>query len=172
MLVLRRASWNATAGDGSVVWNFAVNGRGHKNLWSSPALHDGRVYFGSYDGNVYCLNAVTGTEVWRFTEADWIGCSPALAPELGYLFIGLEFGVERKRGSIAALKLENGERVWEHMTKRYTHASPAYRPERQVVACGSNDSEIFLFDAPTGLPRWRFETRVRQDAGAPDHWLC
>jgi len=123
-------------------------------------------------GNVYCLNAVTGTEVWRFTEADWIGCSPALAPELGYLFIGLEFGVERKRGSIAALKLENGERVWEHMTKRYTHASPAYRPERQVVACGSNDSEIFLFDAPTGLPRWRFETRVRQDAGAPDHWLC
>jgi len=65
MLVLRRTSWNATAGDGSVVWNFAVNARGHKNLWSSPALHDGRVYFGSYDGNVYCLNAVTGTEVWR-----------------------------------------------------------------------------------------------------------
>ena len=151
--------WCLDAGDGSVVWNFRVNARGHKNLWSSPALHDGRVYFGSYDGNAYCLDAVTGTEVWRFTEADWIGSSPALAPELGHIFIGLELAVEGKRGSIAALKLENGEKVWEHKTKRYTHASPAYWPERQVVACGSNDNEMFLFDAPTGAMRWRFETR-------------
>jgi outer membrane protein assembly factor BamB/orotate phosphoribosyltransferase len=151
--------WCLDARDGSVAWNFGVNARGHKNLWSSPALHDGRVYFGSYDGNVYCLDALTGREVWRFTEADWVGSSPALAPELGYLFIGLEFAVEGKRGSIAALKLENGEKVWEHMTKRYTHASPAYWPERQVVACGSNDNEMFLFDAPTGAMQWRFETR-------------
>jgi outer membrane protein assembly factor BamB len=151
--------WCLDARDGSVVWNVTVNAKGHKNLWSSPALHDGRVYFGSYDGNVYCLDAATGTEVWRFTEADWVGSSPALAPELGYLFIGLEFGLEGKRGSIAALKLENGEKVWEHMTKRYTHASPAYWPERQLVACGSNDNEMFLFDAPTGEMRWRFETR-------------
>jgi outer membrane protein assembly factor BamB/orotate phosphoribosyltransferase len=151
--------WCLDARDGSLVWNFKVNASGHKNLWSSPALHDGRVYFGSYDGNVYCLDAVTGAEVWRFTEADWVGSSPSLAPELGCLFIGLEFAVDGKRGSIAALKLENGEKVWEHMTKRYTHASPAYWPERQLVACGSNDNEMFLFDAPTGVMRWRFETR-------------
>ena len=151
--------WCLDAGDGSVAWNFWVHARGHKNIWSSPALHDGRVYFGSYDGNVYCLDAATGREVWRFTGADWVGSSPALAPELGYLFIGLEFAVEGKRGSITALKMENGEKVWEHMTKRYTHASPAYWPERQVVACGSNDNEMFLFDARTGVMRWRFETR-------------
>jgi outer membrane protein assembly factor BamB len=45
------------------------------------------------------------------------------------------------------------------MTKRYTHASPAYWAERQLVACGSNDNEMFLFDASTGVMRWRFETR-------------
>jgi outer membrane protein assembly factor BamB/orotate phosphoribosyltransferase len=151
--------WCLDAGDGSVVWNFKVNAAGHKNLWSSPALHEGRVYFGSYDGNVYCLDAVTGAEIWRFTDADWVGSSPALAPDLGYLFIGLEFAVEGKRGSIAALKMENGEKVWEHRTKRYTHASPAYWPERQLVACGSNDNEMFLFDASTGVVRWRFQTR-------------
>jgi outer membrane protein assembly factor BamB len=151
--------WCLDAGDGSVAWKFTVNAGGHKNLWSSPALHEGRVYFGSYDGNVYCLDSATGREVWRFTEADWVGSSPALAPELGSLFIGLEFAVEGKRGSIAALQLENGEKIWEHMTKRYTHASPAYWPDRQVVACGSNDNEMFLFDAPTGVLRWRFETK-------------
>jgi outer membrane protein assembly factor BamB/orotate phosphoribosyltransferase len=151
--------WCLNARDGSPEWRFTVNARGHKNLWSSPAIHEGKVYFGSYDGNVYCLDAQTGAEVWRFTGADWVGSSPALAPELGLLFIGLEFAVEGKRGSIAALRLENGEKVWEHMTKRYTHASPAYGPERRLVACGSNDNEMFLFDAPSGELRWRFETR-------------
>jgi outer membrane protein assembly factor BamB len=122
------------------------------------------VYFGSYDGNVYCLDAETGRERWRFTDADWVGSSPALAPELGLLFIGLEFAVEGKRGSIAALRMENGEKVWEHVTRRYTHASPAYWLERQLVACGSNDNELFLFDAPTGKMRWRFETRAENGA--------
>ncbi|MGA7236836.1 MAG: PQQ-binding-like beta-propeller repeat protein [Bryobacteraceae bacterium] len=151
--------WCLNARDGSPAWKFTVNARGHKNLWSSPAIHNGRVYFGSYDGNVYCLDAQTGAEVWRFTGADWVGSSPALAPELGLLFIGLEFAVEGKRGSIAALRLEDGQKVWEHMTKRYTHASPAYWPERRLVACGSNDNEMFLFEAPSGKLRWRFETR-------------
>jgi outer membrane protein assembly factor BamB/orotate phosphoribosyltransferase len=151
--------WCLDARDGSVLWSFKVNAPGHKNIWSSPALHAGKVYFGSYDGNVYCLDAETGAEVWRFIGADWVGSSPALAPELGLLFIGLEFAVEGKRGSIAALRLDNGDKVWEHMTKRFTHASPAYWPERRVVACGSNDNEMFLFDAMSGTVRWRFATR-------------
>ncbi len=151
--------WCLNAQDGAVTWTFKVNARGHKNLWSAPALHDGRVYFGSYDGNVYCLEAETGAEVWRFMDADWVGSSPALAPELNLLFIGLEFAVEGRRGSIIALSLQTGERVWEHKTNRYTHASPAFWPDRQLVACGSNDNEMFLFDAPTGTVRWRFETK-------------
>ena len=151
--------WCLNARTGSPEWTFHVNAHGHKNLWSSPALYEGRVYFGSYDGNVYCLDAATGKEVWRFTGADWVGSSPALAPELDLLFIGLEFAVEGKRGSIAALRMKDGEKVWEHMTRRYTHASPAYWPERQLVACGSNDNELFLFDASTGTMRWRFQTR-------------
>ena len=150
--------WRLDARDGSVAWKFRVNSPGHKNLWSSPALHEGKAYFGSYDGNVYCLDAETGAEVWRFIGADWVGSSPALAPDLGLLFIGLEFAVEGKRGSIAALRMDTGEKVWEHMTRRYTHASPAYWPERRLVACGSNDNELFLFDAPTGTVHWRFET--------------
>jgi outer membrane protein assembly factor BamB/orotate phosphoribosyltransferase len=155
--------WCLNAIDGSVAWKFKVNARGHKNLWSSPALRNGKVYFGSYDGNVYCLDAESGAEVWRFIGADWVGSSPALAPELGLLFIGLEFAVEGKRGSIVALNLETGEKIWEHMTKRYTHASPAYWPEKQLVACGSNDNEMFLFDAPSGAVRWRFQTRSEGD---------
>ncbi len=161
--------WCLNASNGTPEWSFRVNAKGHKNLWSSPALHNGKVYFGSYDGNVYCLDAQTGAEVWRFTGADWVGSSPALAPELGLLFIGLEFAAEGKRGSIAALRLEDGEKMWEHMTKRYTHASPAYWPERQLVACGSNDNEMFLFGARNGERRWRFETGAGGNKGSIRH---
>jgi outer membrane protein assembly factor BamB/orotate phosphoribosyltransferase len=150
--------WCLDGRDGSIVWNFIVNAPGHKNLWSSPTVVDGKVYFGSYDGNVYCLEAETGKEVWRFIGADWVGSSPAVAPELDLLFIGLEYAIEGKRGGIAALQLSTGEKVWEHRTRRYTHASPAYWPERQLVACGSNDNELLLFDAKTGALHWRFET--------------
>jgi outer membrane protein assembly factor BamB/orotate phosphoribosyltransferase len=151
--------WCLNAADGSVAWQFHVHARGHKNLWSAPALLKDKVFFGSYDGNVYCLDSEVGREVWRFIGADWVGSSPALAPDLNLLFIGLEFAVEGRRGSIVGLNLETGEKVWEHPTNRYTHASPAYWPEQQVVACGSNDNEMFLFDAPTGAMRWRFETK-------------
>jgi outer membrane protein assembly factor BamB/orotate phosphoribosyltransferase len=151
--------WCLDARNGAVVWNFKVDSKGHKNIWSSPSIYNGKVFFGSYDGNVYCLDAESGIEIWRFTEADWVGSSPALAPDLGLLFIGLEFATEGKKGSIVALNLESGEKVWEYITKRYTHASPAYWQERQLVACGSNDNELFLFDARTGVVSWRFETK-------------
>lgn len=154
----RGTFWCLDAKDGAVMWQFDVNRRGRKNLWSSPALHQGRVLFGSYDGNVYCLDGQTGKEVWRHGEADWVGSSPALAPELGLLFIGLEFSIEGRRGSIVALSLETGEKMWEYVTTRYTHASPAYWSARQLVACGSNDNEMLLFDARTGSRLWRFET--------------
>lgn len=152
--------WCVDADSGALVWTFRVNDRGHKNIWSSPAIHNDRIFFGSYDGNVYCLDAKTGAEVWRFIGADWVGSSPALAPDLGLLFIGLEFAVEGRRGSVVALDMETGDKVWENYTKRYTHASPAYWQERELVACGSNDNEMLLFEARTGAIRWRFETKA------------
>ncbi|MEZ5944476.1 MAG: PQQ-binding-like beta-propeller repeat protein [Planctomycetaceae bacterium] len=55
-----------------------------KTVWSkftggpvrlSPAVYEGRVYFGSDDGRVYCVNAETGEDVWQRRVAprdEWI----------------------------------------------------------------------------------------------------
>jgi orotate phosphoribosyltransferase len=161
--------WALDATDGSVQWTFKVRTSGRKNIWSAPAIHDGFVYFGSYDGNVYCLEAATGKEVWRFTEADWVGSSPALAPDLGLLFIGLEFAVPAKQGSVVALDMTSGCKVWEHPTKGHTHGSPTYWQARQLVACGSNDDELLLFDAASGNVHWRFQTRGEGRKGSIRH---
>lgn len=150
--------WCLDALSGAVLWSFRVRSTGHKNLWSAPALDGGRIFFGSYDGNVYCVDSRTGAEIWRFTDADWVGSSPALAPSLGLLYIGLEYETPGQRGSIVALNLHTGEKVWEYATTRYTHASPAFWPERQIVACGSNNNEMLLLDATSGRLLWRFET--------------
>ena len=156
--------WCLDGRSGSVRWKFRVNARGHKNIWSAAALHAGGVYFGSYDGNVYRLDAETGAERWRFIGADWVGSSPAVAPELGLLFIGLEFATANPRGSIAALSLDTGELMWEKKTRRFTHASPAYCADGQRVCCGSNDNELFMLDAATGNVKWRFATEDKGKA--------
>ena len=39
--------------------------------WSSPAFLDGIVYTGSFDGNVYAMNASTGDFVWNYINGYW-----------------------------------------------------------------------------------------------------
>ncbi|MCP4645392.1 MAG: PQQ-binding-like beta-propeller repeat protein [bacterium] len=47
---------------GQEVWRFYTGGP----VRLAPAVWQGRVYFGSDDGHVYCLDAETGALVWRF----------------------------------------------------------------------------------------------------------
>ncbi|OGG63385.1 hypothetical protein A3C21_02910 [Candidatus Kaiserbacteria bacterium RIFCSPHIGHO2_02_FULL_59_21] len=154
--------WALEQSDGSIAWSYKVglHPKG-KGIFSSPVLHEGIVYFGAYDGNVYALDAETGKKKWVSFEADWIGSSPALAPELGLLFIGLEYGLWRKRGGIAALDMKTGKTVWAYRDMpTYTHSSPLYIEKHWQVVIGSNDGAAYLFDANNGTLLWKFETRL------------
>lgn len=151
--------WAIDAATGKPVWEFKIGRHPKwKGIFSSPALHDGIVYFGAYDGNVYALEAETGEKKWVYAEADWVGSSPLVAPDLGLLFIGLEFGLLRKRGGIVALKLSSGERAWGHKMPEYTHGSPLYIKDERIVVIGSNDGVLYAYDAKSGEPRWHFKT--------------
>ncbi|MHC5054170.1 MAG: class I SAM-dependent methyltransferase [Planctomycetota bacterium] len=50
---------------GREVWRYTAGGR----IDSAPAVHRGRVIFGSADGHVYCLRASDGELAWRFRAA-------------------------------------------------------------------------------------------------------
>lgn len=143
---------------GEIIWTFQTKKHPPgKGIFSSPALSKGVVYFGAYDGNVYALDANTGVKKWAYDDADWIGSSPALAPNLNLLFIGLEFGLFRKRGGIIALRVDTGKRVWEERTPALTHGSPLYIKEENTVVIGSNDSVVYAYQADTGTPLWQFQ---------------
>ncbi len=148
--------WALNQEDGSIAWKYKVGWHTKgKSIFSSPAVHGGAVYFGSYDGNVYALDAETGKKKWAYMEADWVGSSPTIAADLGLLFIGLEFGLFKKRGGIAALDLKTGKRVWEYTMPEYTHSSPAYMASKSLVVVGSNDSTVYAFNAKSGRLIWQ-----------------
>ena len=48
--------------DGKVVWRFKMEGP----VWQPSAIHDGVIYIGSYDCNLYALDITNGKLLWKF----------------------------------------------------------------------------------------------------------
>src|SRR6516162_10209355 len=71
-----------TVGGLSLLWNYTTVVVG-----SSPAVANGVVYVGSWDHNVYALNASTGAKLWKYTTGDQVFfSSPAVAN--GVVYVG------------------------------------------------------------------------------------
>jgi outer membrane protein assembly factor BamB len=68
------ACLNATTGEPQ--WRFFTDGP----VRMAPMVSGGNVYFGSDDGSAYCVNATSGTLVWKYTPA---GTNNYLVPNNG-----------------------------------------------------------------------------------------
>ena len=78
--------------------------------------------------------------------------------DLGLVFIGLEFGLMRKRGGIATIDIRNGKKVWDfYEMPCYTHSSPLYIQKHKQVVIGSNDGCAFFY-AKSGKLLWKCPT--------------
>lgn len=151
--------WALNQSDGSIAWKKKVGFHpSGKSIFSSPSISNDTVFFGAYDGNFYALDTKTGKSNWIFMDADWVGSSPAVAEDLGLIFVGLEFGLIKKRGALVAIDIETGKKKWQYDVPMYTHSSPLYIPQKKQVIIGSNDGTAYLFDAKSGKLIWQFET--------------
>ncbi len=158
--------WALHQSDGSVAWTHKVLfGADRKKIFSSPALFDGTLFFGAYDGNFYALDAKTGVQKWMNLEADWIGSSPCVAEDLGLVYVGLEFGLWRKKGGIAAFDARTGEKKWWHQGETFTHSTPAYSRKYNMVVIGSEEGKIFAYNAQNGNPLWTYASGGPVKAG-------
>ena len=94
---------------------FALNGKTGVPLWdyggydfgvvSSAAVVDGRVYFGSLNGNVYARNSANG-DIWNYTTTGGVASSPAVLD--GVVYIGVGNPDIGALGSVYALTLQYG----------------------------------------------------------------
>ena len=57
---------------------------------STPAVHEGLLYIADYSGRLFCLDAKTGEEYWRYDTRGHIWASPLVAD--GKVYIGTEEG--------------------------------------------------------------------------------
>ena len=67
-------------------WSFETNG----GVGSTPVVADGRVYFGSQDKNVYCVDADDGRFYWSFATEARIKSSLAVSD--GKVYVGPDDG--------------------------------------------------------------------------------
>ena len=47
-------------------------------------MWNGRVFVGSYNGNLYCLSAASGATIWRYPTAGAIGGAPTVVDGVVY----------------------------------------------------------------------------------------
>jgi outer membrane protein assembly factor BamB len=105
----------------------------------------GSTYFGSADGNFYCLDAINGIKVWDF-EALSIDSSPAISDEKVY------FGSDDKK--IYCLDGITGTKIWDYQTGHRIYSSPAITNGKVYI--GSLDKKLYCLDAKTGIKMWEF----------------
>lgn len=145
---------------GETLWKEWITvGTQGKRIFSTPTLSNGKLFFGAYDGNLYCLDALTGKRRWVFMDADWIGSSPCVSEDGTVVYIGLEFGLFKKHGGIAAVDAHSGKLIWSYYDMQaFTHASPAVSQKLNVVVCGSNDAHVYCFERKSGKLKWKYKT--------------
>lgn len=163
---------------GKEKWKFKTEGEkrvGAKGLWtmkpsdlymedlydfflSSPIVNmdssDGIVYFGSSDGNLYALDAQTGSLRWKFKTGGIIHSSPALFD--GVVYIGswdtYLYAIDAKTGE-QKWKFKTGDHPGVHLLEGI-QASPAYYDG--MVYLGARDGYFYAIKASTGEMAWKY----------------
>lgn len=128
-----------------------------KPLWSfecedeirgTPTIEKGIVYIGSYDNNLYALNAATGEFVWKYPTEGGIVTKPAVYDGNVY------FGSEDKR--LHVVYARSGKVVWTYYTDGPVRSSP-FIAEGHVFM-GSDDGFLHAINAVTGRRVWRIDS--------------
>jgi len=126
-------------------WSFPT---GNSVFLSSPAVVNGTVYAGSFDRNVYALNAATGAKLWSFATGGIVQSSPAVAN--GVVYVG---SFDR---NVYALNAATGAKLWSFATGDIVDSSPAVA--NGVVYVGARDRNVYAINAATGAKLWSFAT--------------
>jgi outer membrane protein assembly factor BamB len=146
---------NFTAADistGAVLWTFTSPCGDYCGAFnSSPAVANGVVYASSDDGNLYALNASTGTLLWQYPLSGLTGqgATPAVADGVVYADLGPLFG-EGQVG-LFALNATTGALLWSSALGSVPAVAGGV-----VYIVGGND--LYALNAHTGALLWSYAT--------------
>jgi serine/threonine protein kinase len=124
------------------IWRF----RCEDEVRSSPRLQDALLYVGSYDHNLYALEALSGRFVWKYPTEGGIASTPLVTPQAVY--------IASEDNSLYALEPQTGRLVWRVHTRGPIRASP--RMAGNLIVIGSDDAGVYAF-LEDQTPVWRFQ---------------
>jgi eukaryotic-like serine/threonine-protein kinase len=136
------------------------------DIWtSSPAVANGKVYFGSGDGNVYAVTADTGIELWKVQTKDVVHASPAVANNTVY--------IGSWDSTLYALNAETGDEKWTFKAgeDNTIHNQVGFQSSPAVVDgvvyVGCRDGHVYAIDAANGHKKWDYSTNKSWVNGTP-----
>ena len=160
-----QTNWPIFRGDN----NFSGNAQGDipdslKLLWkfqaedeitSSPVVMSGKIYFGSMDGKLYCLDLVTGEKYWEFATTTSFEAPPLILNNIVY--------IGNVNHVFYAINANNGEVKWQLETggKIMGSANWSVNPENNdtLIFVGCYDAKMYCIHAETGKKIWTYNTK-------------
>lgn len=131
-------------------WRLKVSGAVQRPV----RAYGDRLYFGTWGGDVYCVDARTGRQVWRTNVGSDVISEVAVAGNTAYL------GATGYQ--VVALDANTGAKKWEYTTDGPIQASPVAGGGKVFV--GSGDKTFYALDAKTGKLAWKREmTHMTQE---------
>ncbi len=134
--------WTKGIPTDEMVWKFKTDG----GLDSSPAVANEKIYVGSKDGSVYCVDMFSGTEKWRFPTTGEIKGTPLLRS--GKCYVG------SSDGSVYCLNAEYGTDQWSFETGGKIVSSLKYYKDKLYF--GSDDGKLYAIWSDNGSMAWNF----------------
>jgi outer membrane protein assembly factor BamB len=131
-------------GNSDLIWSYNTR----RYVYSSPAIHDGKLYFGGSDGTLRCVDAKSGKTIWVYETPTRGGSgimgSPTVAE--GIVFVGTADGrlvavPEHDPNSDGVISPE--EIVWSYEIGGKIVCSPAIA--NGAVFIGSRDGRMYCF---------------------------
>lgn len=111
--------------------------------------YKGRIYVGSANHNVYCLNPDNGKLTWKYkTDGIIMESEPVIVDDVLY--------ISSFDHNLYALDAIKGTLIWKFKTGEKITATPAYSDG--LVYTGSCDQNFYAVDAKTGKLVWNFHT--------------
>jgi outer membrane protein assembly factor BamB len=127
-----------------LLWSFPTEGQ----VQSSPVVDGGKVYFGSDDDNLYCVDIATGTEQWAFETGNQVLSTPVVCG--GLIYVG------SSDGNLYAVDPEFGDEVWSyHIEAKYGQIVTSPVVVDGLVYFASDEGAVYALDALTGEEGWR-----------------
>jgi eukaryotic-like serine/threonine-protein kinase len=132
------------ARSGATLWKF----RPPRRPRGTPAVAEGRVYFGSEDGTLFVVDAQTGAQLWKFTTGMEESCSPILTDDLVLC--------TNENGYLLAIDRETGRFRWQFQAQRFILHPPAVAGG--VIYFSDMDNVVYAVHGWTGRPHWMTST--------------